>query len=784
METARKNPSSDLPSRLAWLERELGSATKTAFWRQLRRREAGAPLLGISPRELDLLFYLLLCQRLRAGGEASAVQAVLDAARSAAAAGAVGWRTPVALRAALDRLAAEIRAAGLWSLDRPLWWAPLPAPRLEEDLWHDLDGGQLALRWPSRHLLQQRFAPDDAPGWLSIAELVPAALVRQLHPELEEAFRQGRLTVHREGVGAAGKVSVRRSDQVLYTAGVEAELLAAVPHLAVLVQSCLAELERRLGDVLPDRLLSAPQNAMLARYPAPSSGYAAHLDNPGGAGDNGRALSLVVYLNRNEEMCAGGELDLWTRGVETSRPPAATLAPRPGSAALFDSRKVPHRVRELRPGPARWALTFWLNEHRGVEPHLPEPPRLSVTEAMIQVPDPLLPPDRVAFHELDDQQTSGQLRSCPAAVEAEVPRLGVVCTVYRGDAWLERWLEHHFVLGVAHAVLVFDHLDDPLERAGAERVRAAWPSERLSVWSGRELLDSGWSILPAAARTGDLLRFARQGSSSHAVASRQTLNASLALEQARRGELGARPLDWLLHLDIDEFFVLEGRGRGGQTLGEHLGAASADGADAIRYLNHELLAEEGDPEPRFKINPRLAAARLGRRGWQSLVEHLEMSQDDRRPYFNGYLNGKSAVRVAAAEAAAGVHGWSLKEAGERRSRFLAGPAILHFHFASAAAFRDKYLAIASSSGSPQERPFAPSPTEVAALALIAELEERGADETEIAAELEALHRTRNHFSPSEIELLEEAGLLWRPAVLTRGDGEDAAGVSRPPGRQI
>ena len=221
-------------------------------------------------------------------------------------------------------------------------------------------------------------------------------------------------------------------------------------------------------------------------------------------------------------------------------------------------------------------------------------------------------------------------------------------------------------------------------------------------------------------------------------------------------------MDWLVHLDADELLYLEGDGRGGASLGRHYAAATTAGLRLIRYVNHELLLPcSSKNPPLFKINPRLAAARLGSRGWAETTRHLAMSQEDTRPYFNGYLNGKSAVAVAAGIAAAGVHGWYLDHASSpAASCLLAGPSILHFHFSTVESFRRKYLAMAAAPREP--RLFEPAPTEARALALIDALEGDRTDEETIALHIDRLHHSMTHFTESERALLEEAGLILQP----------------------
>jgi hypothetical protein len=571
-------------------------------------------------------------------------------------------------------------------------------------------------------------------------------------------------------VGASGRISVSRSDWIGFFSGTEPALLRAAPTVAAFVQWCLAHLGDVLADALPGKQPFPPQRAMLARYPAPSGGYAAHLDNPGEPHDNGRTLTLVIYLNPPEEASAGGELAVWSPIVADGDlavgdgPPAEILPARGGSAILFDSRTVVHEVRPLREGPARWALTFWFNDSPQQPSLSPPLPTLSITDVLLPVVAPPLPPDTVLFHEMDGDRAGGTISV--RTTETAESRVGLVSTVYRGGRELDAWCQHHVSLGMAHLTLIFDHLNEPEEAADAARLALAYPPSLLTVWSGPKLVEEGWPSVPDGPDVAELKRLARTGSSSAAVAARQTLNASAALQAAKAGSLGERWLDWLIHIDLDEWFHLEGPGRGGSTVGEHFSAAIRAGFDLIRYLNHELLLphQPGLP-PRFKVNPRLAAARLGPSGWSQTVQHLSMAQSDARPYFNSYLNGKSAVLVRAGAAAAGVHGWTLTEpASAETSCLLAGPSILHFSFASTNAFRRKFLHRAASPEPPGPRPFPPSPAETAALSLIRSLQRDEADQAAIRAQLDDLHGNLTGFSESEVELLEQAGLILTPDI--------------------
>lgn len=739
---------------------------------ELALAESGDPLAELArlagTADLPLLLQVLLRKLVRTGPAAdpAVLRRLVAVAQEAAASGIVPLATPGVLRGALEALAGRLRDAGAWVAERPLWWSPLPEPTILEELWHSLGRPvEPLVSLPARDQQAAAFGGPPAPPLRrSLPSFLAPALTGPLHRELEAAFRRGELGLERAGVGASDRISARRSDRVRYVSGREPELLRAAPRLAALVQWGLEHLAGHLAAALPGRRVFPPQNAMLARYPAPSVGYAPHLDNPGGDGDNGRTLTLVIYLNGPGRECAGGEIALWAAGAATTEPPAEVLPATGGSAALFDARAVPHQVRPLAEGPARWALTFWLADEPRAGAPPPPLPGPTVTEALLPIADPPLTSGVVLFHELDDRRPAGRI--VPRAVGRARPRVGLVATVYRGGADLDAWCEHHLALGADHLALIFDHLEEPPEAADAERLGARHAEELLTIWSGRRVAAERWPALPLDRHRDDLLRFARSGSSSHAVAARQTLNAGAALEAARTEELGGAPLDWLIHLDADELFHLEGAGRGGAVLRDHFAAASAAGLALVRYVNHELLPPRspGAP-PRFKLNPRLAAARLGPGGWAQMVAHLGMAQTDARPYFHGYFNGKSAVAVAAAAAVAGVHGWSLRaSAAPDASRFLAGPSVLHFHFASATAFRRKYLAIVASPLPAGPRLFEPCPAEEAALELIRSLREAGAGEAALGRRLDQLHHRLTTFSETDVELLEEAGLVLCPKL--------------------
>ena len=744
------------------------SQGRIALERALLSEKPVSNLRGIAdPYDLHLLFCLELCAIVRWGpGGAINPGRLLSAAQQAAQAGAIPFATPAALRSTLKQLETRLHRASAWQRAHPLWWDPLPKPSPLEQTWDCLQDQSRSL---SSTLSQSGLgeALSDSSGanhWLTVPSLLAAGSTRTLHEELESAYGAGKLQLERGAVGPDGDQSPSRADFVGYFSGLETGLLENLPTAAVVVQWLLHSFHAIVQDAISTSDVFAPENAMISRYPAPSGGYHPHIDSPGQQHPRGRRFTLVVYLNGPEQECAGGDLALWAPARPTSNPPTAVFPALSGSAVLFDSRTVPHQVRPLQSGPARWALTLWLRDAPPHAPTLATPPDLAIRDALLQIENPPLPPDVVLFHELQGNDAAGDLVVRPAGEDS--PRSGIVSTVYGSGTSLEAWCDYHLGLGFDHLVFIFDRLEEPQEAARAERLAAKYPANLVTVWAGDEVARNRWPLVRDDPDTRELLRVAGGGSGSHAVSARQTLNASAALEAAKGVELGAARLDWLLHLDTDERFYLRGNGRGGETVRGHFAAASRANLHLLRYVNHELLPPNtAGGRLCFKLNPRLAAARFGEAGWSKIAKDLRMSQTDPRPYFNAYFNGKAAVFVPAGRAAAGVHGWSASAGfGAANARFLAGPVILHLHCPSREVFRRKYLAKAESPSSSPDLAFEPSSMEVAALGLIRSLRKAGAEPAVIEQRLDELYEALTSFTEPERKILDEAGLIIRPQL--------------------
>jgi|GEM_PF-1428579 len=765
------------------------------------------------PAELDRLFRAALVAGVRRGPvveeESWAPARLIEVATRAARCSALPVGTAPGLRRVLEELEERLRGEGLWCTTTALWWRPLPRPGELEEVWSALDStARPGAALPGAEELSHALTAPAGSGWTVARSVIGEGLLRRVSGELAGLGAGGVLELSRGGVGAENRTSPERSDRVAYVTGLEPELLAAAPSVAVLVQWLLRRLTPSVAACLP-AALHPPVSAMVARYEAPCRGFAPHLDNPGGEQDNGRALTLVLYLNAPEAPCTGGELGLWGPGRPDPERSAEVVPAAGGSMALFDSRRVVHEVLPLRPGPDRWTVVVWLSDAARSRPSRPEPPALTPAEVLEPLGEEVaVPAGRVVLRSLVDEagadeavagatvagETAAggapdrpgvpqgirwQARSVRPA--AQCPAVGIVCTTDRAGERLESWCRHHLDAGADHLVVALDRTATPtaLERA---RGLAEKTAGRITVWSAAEA-EERWPGADSAGSSGAtaaLRTAAEQGAATHAVAARQALNATAALEAARAGALGGAPLDWLLHLDDDELLLPQGSARGGASLGEHFAALAAlrrrdpGRFAAVRYVNHELLLTRGGGPVRFKRNPLVAAARLGPLGWRRLVAALGMEQAGRRPYFRAYWNGKSAVAVAAGRAAAGVHGWAVGPDGASGASapLIAGPSILHLHLPTAGAFRRKYTRIARAPAvAAAERPFPPSPLEERAVALVRdryatavagterEVEE-GREDGELARRLDALYAEELCAEQEVVEILDAAGLLF------------------------
>ena len=228
---------------------------------------------------------------------------------------------------------------------------------------------------------------------------------------------------------------------------------------------------------------------------------------------------------------------------------------------------------------------------------------------------------------------------------------------------LASFIAWHLRIGFRRIYLYFDDpCDAGIAKAQQLRQDAKWRgygNDAVRVIPCDERVKSDWAALETS-RNWDLEKVA----SVH-VEVRQMLNAEHGLRQAHEDG----DIDWLLHIDADELFHIEGL-----DAAAHFGRLSAHGCVGFKYpihegtpetpdapnvfesvtlfRTHEALLEEsvlggGDPRTDPTAAERAALARDCVRFWS----------DGGRQYHLGSPQGKSATRVLPGVRPMSVHTW-------------------------------------------------------------------------------------------------------------------------------
>jgi hypothetical protein len=244
-------------------------------------------------------------------------------------------------------------------------------------------------------------------------------------------------------------------------------------------------------------------------------------------------------------------------------------------------------------------------------------------------------------------------------------RAAIVATMRApGADVLASWLAYHRAIGFRHFFLYFDDPDDPDRAVATGRDVTVIRCDRALL--RRLPRYSQWPVVGAFAT----------GTGVDRLMARQILHVQDALA---RIESARMPIDWLLHIDHDELFVVTGN-----DAAAHFRALDRLGTDQAIYLNHEAVPETLEVDNMFrtvtlfKRNPSV----LRRAG------SLPLARASARRYL-GYKHGKAAIRVGVAAVPDGVH--SFAGIGvELRTRWLESPFLLHYPSCGFARWRLKY----------------------------------------------------------------------------------------------
>jgi hypothetical protein len=211
----------------------------------------------------------------------------------------------------------------------------------------------------------------------------------------------------------------------------------------------------------------------------------------------------------------------------------------------------------------------------------------------------------------------------------------IVTTLRGAGLMIDSFVAYHVACGFDRLFLFFDDPGDP------DFVRfSAHPG--VTAVACNAALKQQWMGLPEYEALSPFI--------TSEVMVRQALNAALAMAWARQEGLG-----WLLHIDIDELFILPR-----QSVAQHFAVCDDRAPDAIRYMNFEALPERIDIKDPFrevdlfKIPTALNPGPDFSEGLDLLRETPQLPK--RR--FHLYSNGKSAVRLTSPDMRPmGVHGF-------------------------------------------------------------------------------------------------------------------------------
>ena len=199
-------------------------------------------------------------------------------------------------------------------------------------------------------------------GWASLDDFLGEPAISALQAGVLALYRQaegspfvrGRTGGGRDGNSAKFAEAVIRGD-LTAVLGEGERSTAGVPGLAELLRRA-DELVGAMAasDAVPElRGVTSRSQPMLACYPGKSARYVRHIDNPGGAADNGRLLTLLVYLNATWTSQDGGQLLLHPASGDS-----VEIEPVLDRAVLFWSdARMPHEV--LPCERERWAVSVW-----------------------------------------------------------------------------------------------------------------------------------------------------------------------------------------------------------------------------------------------------------------------------------------------------------------------------------------------------------------------------------------------------------------------------------------
>jgi len=305
--------------------------------------------------------------------------------------------------------------------------------------------------------------------------------------------------------------------------------------------------------------------------------------------------------------------------------------------------------------------------------------------------------------------------------------VAIVSTQRTWNKESEPWAHYHLSRGFSKIYVFVDEGRTDFQPSSRAVQLTACTQE---YWAAHKTHPSWWAFAEAVRSHYGTPFFG----SPECLIQRQVLNAIAGL-----GLAAADGIDWLLHIDDDEYFWCPD-----MPVADHFDGLTRAGIATAVYQNHEaaILGPDTPPEKRrrtwFKKNHKFVGGRVPYLG-------------DGKPYFKSYANGKSAGRVLPDKVIPnGPHTFWVDESIFASAEF-GRPGVLHRPFKDLSQFCRRYLSLGVY---PTEvimgRPVDPHPIQVKAQQLISEGNTAG---------LLKLFEEMGIHSEAERALMEEQGFL-------------------------
>eukprot|EP00933_Yihiella_yeosuensis_P004410 TRINITY_DN108778_c0_g1_i1.p1 TRINITY_DN108778_c0_g1~~TRINITY_DN108778_c0_g1_i1.p1 ORF type:complete len:509 (-),score=70.77 TRINITY_DN108778_c0_g1_i1:90-1616(-) len=261
----------------------------------------------------------------------------------------------------------------------------------------------------------------------------------------------------------------------------------------------------------------------------------------------------------------------------------------------------------------------------------------------------------------------GHLKECWCALakETKKPLKTAIVMLSRHPAQLKRWLEYHLEhVKVDH---VFIKVEDSPDILATVKKLPGKLQNQITLWGSEP---------------GDAASLVRQSYSSSRPKDDYTTLQNRQREAMTRAKKASSQMgiDWLIHIDDDELLYVPSQ----RTVGELLASMPSE-YDQAYIPNVEAVYESSNAKDCFG-------------------EAKEVNLDIH--YFQGYVNGKPALRVSSNAAPAGPHQWRVPQTNYElaslhldREPFGAPLMLIHYESCPFSRWQDKYFHLSNTSPS-------------------------------------------------------------------------------------